>query len=349
MDMHSSLRPRQFRRVDAAPEKLWRMLQVEELLSDTGFQLVDVRRRRIGERSLGLGPNLFIGIEFRCVSREMMQMESPAATQVQADGLVPVDFGAVPQEHDLAAEVPEEQTQKLDDPLAVDVLAVAPEIHADPLAGRGDRDRGDDGDSVVPVAMTQDRRLSDRRPSLPDVGGEHEAAFVEENQMSAELTGVFLYRASRPVSIWQSPPPCAPSPGAPASARSILSVAATTVGRRSVHNAHRSASRSNPRLDVVSRDPWRTPPAERRRPAAWSGSPFGRASAAAVVLGSASCASLVSPSVDKLDSTAQLSSPTPSQPRPPFDRSRPSAVTQSLSGGVLPAALDCQEVSWPPA
>src|SRR5271154_2460117 len=225
MDMHSDLRPRQFRRVDAAPKKLWRMLQVEEFLPNTGFQLVDVLWCRIGERSFGLGPNLLIGIEFRRIGREVMKMEAAASTQVQADGLVPVDFGAVPQEHNLAAEVPEEQTKKLDDPPAVDVLAVAPEIHADPLASRGNRDRGDDRDPVVPVAMSQDRRLSDRRPGLTGVGGEHEAAFVEEDQMSAELTGVFLYRASRPVSIWQSPLPCAPSPGAPASARSIPSVA----------------------------------------------------------------------------------------------------------------------------
>ena len=84
------------------------MLQVEELLPDTRFQLVDVLRCRIGERSFGLGPNLLIGIEFRRVGREVMQVEAPASTQVQADGLVPVDFGAVPQEHDLAAEVPEE-------------------------------------------------------------------------------------------------------------------------------------------------------------------------------------------------------------------------------------------------
>jgi hypothetical protein len=48
----------------------------------------------------------------------------------------------------------------------------------------------------------------------------------------------------------------------------------------------------------------------------------------------------------KLASIAPPSSPTPSQPRPPFGRSRPSAVTQSLCGGVLPAAPDCQEVSW---
>ena len=38
--MHLSLRPRQIRRVDAAPEKPWRMLQMEELVSDAVFQLV---------------------------------------------------------------------------------------------------------------------------------------------------------------------------------------------------------------------------------------------------------------------------------------------------------------------
>ena len=238
---------------------------------------------------------------------------------------------------------------KSDDPFAVDVLAVAPEIHADPLAGRGNRDRGDDRDPVVPVAMSQDRRLSDRRPGLTDVWGEHEATLVEEDQMSSEFTGVFYIGPVGPFPFGNRLLFALHRPAHPASARSTPSVAVATAGRRSAHNALRSASRSNPRLGAGSRGPWRIPPAGRRRPAAWLESPSGRTSAAAVVLGSASCASPVSRSADRPDSTAPLSSPTPSQPRPPFDRSRPSAATQSLSGGVLPAALDCQEVSWTPA
>src|SRR5580658_299343 len=349
MDMHLSLFPRQVRGIDAAPEKLRRLLQVEKDVPDTLFQLVNARRRRVSERLLGLCPDMLVGIELWSVGGEVVQMEATAATQIQTHGFVAVDFGAVPQKHDLSSEVPQRQAKELDDAFPVDVFAVASEVHADPLPDRGDRDRGDDRHPAVPIAMAQDRCLPDRRPGLADVGGEHEAAFVEEDQVSTELTGVFLYRASRPASTWLSPLPCAPSPGAPASARSIPSVAAATVGRPSAHNAHRSASRSNPRLGAASRGPWRTPPAGRRRPATWLESLSERASAAAAVPGSASCASPVSRPADRLDSTAPLSSPTPSQPRPPLDRSRPSEVIQSLSGGVLPAALDCQEVSWPPA
>ena len=76
--------------------------------------------------------------------------------------------------------MPQQQAKELDDPLPVDVLAVASEVHADPLPGRGDRDRGDDRDPIVPIAMAKDRGLSDWRPGLSDVRGEHEAAFVEE-------------------------------------------------------------------------------------------------------------------------------------------------------------------------
>jgi len=35
-------------------------------------------------------------------SREVVQMKAPAATQIHTHGFVAVDFGAVPQEHDLA-------------------------------------------------------------------------------------------------------------------------------------------------------------------------------------------------------------------------------------------------------
>jgi len=154
--------PRQFRGIDAAPKKPWRVLQVEKRVPDAVFQFVNGRRRRVCECLLGLSPNVLVGIELRCVGREVVQMKAPAATQIHTHGFVAVDFGAVPQEHDLAPEVPQQQAKELDDPLPVNVLAVASEVHADPLAGRGDRDRGDDRDPVVPVAMAQDRRPSDR-------------------------------------------------------------------------------------------------------------------------------------------------------------------------------------------
>ena len=52
-------------------------------------------------------------------------MESPAATQLQAYGFVPMDFCTVPQQDDLAVEVLEQQTEKRDHPRPVDVVAVA--------------------------------------------------------------------------------------------------------------------------------------------------------------------------------------------------------------------------------
>jgi len=153
-----------------------------------------------------------------------------------------MDFGAVPQEHDLALEVPQQQTKKLDHPFPIDVVPVAPEIHADPPAGRGDRDRGDNRNPVVPVAMAKDRSLSDWRPGLSDVRGEHEATFVEEDQMSPEPPSVFLYRANRPVSIWQSLSLYAASHAASVFAKSMPSVSGVTVWRPSVRNAPQSAS-----------------------------------------------------------------------------------------------------------
>jgi len=136
------------------------MLKVEEFLADAAFQFVDVRRRGVGECVLGLGPNMLVRIELRCVGGKVVQMEAPAATQIPSHGFVPMDFGAVPQEHNLTPEVSQQQPEKIDDPLPVDVIPVAAEIQADPLAGRGDRERRDDRDPIVPVAMAQDGRPS---------------------------------------------------------------------------------------------------------------------------------------------------------------------------------------------
>jgi len=167
--------------------------------------------------------------------------------------------------------------------------------------------------------------------------------------MSAELTGVFLYPASRPVSIWQSPPRCARSPGAPVFARSTPFAEAAIVEPQSIRSARRTASRSDPRPCAVSRGPWRNPPSGHRRPAGSSASQSGPMSGGAAAPESVWCVNLVFRSADRLGATSPRSSPTTSQPKPPSDRSRPSAATQSLSGGAVPAALDCLEVSCPKA
>jgi len=60
--------PRQFRGIDAAPKKPWRVLQVEKRVPDAVFQFVNGRRRRVCECLLGLSPNVLVGIELRCVA-----------------------------------------------------------------------------------------------------------------------------------------------------------------------------------------------------------------------------------------------------------------------------------------
>ena len=92
MDMNSGLLPRQLRRIDAAPEKPWRVLQVEKCVPDAVFQFVDVRRRRVSEPLLGLGPNLLVRIELRSVGGKMLQMKSSAAMQIPTHGFVPMDW-----------------------------------------------------------------------------------------------------------------------------------------------------------------------------------------------------------------------------------------------------------------
>lgn len=267
------------------------------------------------------------------------------AEKIQANGYVPVDFGAVLRKHDLALEVPQQQAEKLDRPVPVEVIPAASEVHADPMASRRNRDRGDDRDPVLTMAVAKDRGMSDFRPSLPNVRSEHEASLVEEDQINAEPPGFFLYPANRPASIWRSTPPCVRSPVAPIWGKSILSIPEVHAGRPSVHAVPQNASRSGLQPRKASKGRWHTSPARHRRPKAWLASPSEPASALAPALESPSCASPSLRSADRLDFAAPQDSPMPSQPRRLFDRSRPSAATRSLSGDeLLRAVLDCQEV-----
>ena len=59
-------------------------------------------------------------------------------------------------------------------------------------APRADRDARDCGDTVVAIAVTQNRCLTDRAPGLPDGWDQEKSAFIDEDDMGRQPCGVFF-------------------------------------------------------------------------------------------------------------------------------------------------------------
>src|SRR5262245_48901526 len=99
---------------------------------------------------------------------------------------------AIPEQHDRAAQVTEQVPEKRDDLSPRDVAQVQVEVQPEAVTARGHGERRDDGDSVMPIAMSKTRSLPDGRPGFADVGDEQESALIEEREMRASACGVFL-------------------------------------------------------------------------------------------------------------------------------------------------------------
>lgn len=101
-------------------------------------------------------------------------------------------------------QMPKQVTQEGSDIQPHESTAAQPEIERHALA-RGRHSQGADrGDPILFVQIAHDRRAAFRRPGAGHIGDEHKTGFIEEDQMGAPWSGVFLYAASGTVSIGRS-------------------------------------------------------------------------------------------------------------------------------------------------
>src|SRR3989338_3132197 len=156
-----------------------------------------------------------------------------------------VDGASIPKQHHRSPQMPKQIAQESHDLHTRDVGAVEAEIKAKSYPAGRDGDSGDGGDPITPVAVSEDRGLSDRRPGLAHVRNEEKAAFVEEGEMGPKSLGFFLYAATCISSTRRWLPRLSGWPGVPVSATSILnspSPARRGPGDSGFQNAARSVS-----------------------------------------------------------------------------------------------------------
>jgi len=160
----------------------------------------------VRELLLGLRPHEFVRVELGSVSGEAMHRQAAVTLKERLHVTTPVNCAAVPQEDARPPQVAEKLSEERDDLGAGDVVPVQVEVQPESPPARGHGERRDDGHLVAPVAVPQDRRLPDRCPGPTHGGDEQEAALIEEDEMRAPASGVFLSGAIRPVSTAQWPP-----------------------------------------------------------------------------------------------------------------------------------------------
>jgi hypothetical protein len=163
-------------------------------LVERGGQFIEVIRPSIGQGVVHLVPDALVGIEFRCVRWESLQVKSRKAATEVADRFAFVRFAVVPNHDDVAAQMTKQVAQELAHFGLLDVLAVQLTIQPKPATRGTDGNRGNGGDLVVLVGVSDAGSLPARSPGTPDRRNQEEAGFVDEGEMGAQPRGVFFIR-----------------------------------------------------------------------------------------------------------------------------------------------------------
>ena len=219
-----------------------------------------------------------------------------------------VDLTAIPQQNDWTGKMAQEIAKECDDLQAGDVDSMVFHVEAQSLSFGRDGECADCRKPLACLTMTQDGRFSLWGPGFTQVGNEQKAAFVEENQMGAKLSGVFLYVAIPTSSSGRCNPRFAEWPDALVSGSSIPSREPKATIRRpgciSPRNASGSACgfASKSRVRLNGRKPPRLPKA------AFSDFPFDGSKAGRVCPAMSGASSLSNPACDTFGTSAQRNS-----------------------------------------
>jgi hypothetical protein len=163
-----------------------------ECLEQYEHQIVVVARPAVGELGLGELPDALVGVELGRVGWESFEMESLGSSAQLADQPTPMRCCPVPEDDDVAGDLPEELPQKVAGFDLSDVVGVKLEVEIGSLANGRNRDARNRRDSVAPVEVVNRRRLAHGSPGLGHRRGQLEARFVGENDMGAQPAGVFF-------------------------------------------------------------------------------------------------------------------------------------------------------------
>src|SRR5438093_9025809 len=176
-------------------------------------------RRMVGQRVLlQITPNVFHGIEFGGVGREVFQIEAEMPVKEPFDFSGQVGARAIPDHHEVSWQLAEQLQEKVQGSIRVDVLVrVQTEVEVKSVASGRHGQRANTRDLLTgPAVLIENGGLAARSPGATHQRGHQKAGFVEENQMRLQPGGFFLMRGHSFLTSAGFPARCAPPPAAPA-------------------------------------------------------------------------------------------------------------------------------------
>jgi hypothetical protein len=139
-------------------------------------------------------PHAFVGVQFRGVRRERLQVQPGRAAEEFLDGFAVMNPPVVQQHNEVPRDLAQQVAEEGRDFAALDVVLIEVTVQRAVAALRADGDARNGRDALVRIPMAEDRGLTHRAPRLPDRGDQEEARFVDEDEMGRQPGGVFFTR-----------------------------------------------------------------------------------------------------------------------------------------------------------
>lgn len=182
---------------DAAPQLRGRVPKPFEFAYHVEREIKAIRRTAVCQAALRLPPHALVGVEFRRVGRQELQMQAGHLPAELPDELAAVHAEVVPHQHDGTAQVTEQVLQERDRLRLADIVVMPLVVQADTPPRRAHRDPRDHRDPIVALRVVQVRRLTPWRPGPHHGGREHEARFVYEDEVGPQEEGPLFTRGQR--------------------------------------------------------------------------------------------------------------------------------------------------------
>ena len=117
--------------MDASPKATLGALDASKRAAKVTTHRGDVVGATVGETTLGVGPDGFVGVELRGVGREVFEMQPRELAADFANPFSFVNAGVVPDHDDVPAEVAQQVAEEFADLIVPDVVCVTLEVQAD--------------------------------------------------------------------------------------------------------------------------------------------------------------------------------------------------------------------------
>jgi len=149
----------------------------------------------VGETPFGVSPDGFVGVELRGIGRKAFEMQPGELTADLSNSFSFVNARVVPDDEDVSTEVAQQVPEEFADLVVSDVLRMTPEVQADAPTPGSNGDARNHGDTILPIAMMNEGRLSARSPGLSHRGNQEEARLVDEDDVGTQPRSVFFTRS----------------------------------------------------------------------------------------------------------------------------------------------------------